>query len=205
MITDRAPWFSELALEHILLAGTASLIAGTAGLLIGILLDKYRKCANVVLSVIRVLYTIPDIAMFGFLIPVTGIGGKTAVIALTIYALLPMVRNTYAGLDQVDPSILEAAAGMGSTSFQVLMKVKLPMAFSIILTGVRNMVVMTVSVAGIASFIGAGGLGSAIYRGISTNNTVLMVSGSILIALMAVLLDWIFSVFEKRVKKRRRM
>ncbi len=205
MITDRAPWFSELALEHILLAGTASLIAGTAGLLIGILLDKYRKCANVVLSVISVLYTIPDIAMFGFLIPVTGIGGKTAVIALTIYALLPMVRNTYAGLDQVDPSILEAAAGMGSTSFQVLMKVKLPMAFSIILTGVRNMVVMTVSVAGIASFIGAGGLGSAIYRGISTNNTVLMVSGSILIALMAVLLDWIFSVFEKRVKKRRRM
>lgn len=205
MITDRAPWFSELALEHILLAGTASLIAGTAGLLIGILLDKYRKCANVVLSVISVLYTIPDIAMFGFLIPVTGIGGKTAVIALTIYALLPMVRNTYAGLDQVDPSILEAAAGMGSTSFQVLMKVKLPMAFSIILTGVRNMVVMTVSVAGIASFIGAGGLGSAIYRGISINNTVLMVSGSILIALMAVLLDWIFSVFEKRVKKRRRM
>lgn len=138
IFTERSSWFLELILEHIGLAGTAILIAGTAGLAIGIFLDRHQKCANVVLSIISLFYTIPDIAMFGFLIPLTGIGGKTAIIALTIYALLPMVRNTYTGLGQVDPSILEAAVGMGSTKAQVLFKVKLPVAFSVILAGVRN-------------------------------------------------------------------
>lgn len=205
IFTERSSWFLELILEHIGLAGTAILIAGTAGLAIGIFLDRHQKCANVVLSIISLFYTIPDIAMFGFLIPLTGIGGKTAIIALTIYALLPMVRNTYTGLGQVDPSILEAAVGMGSTKAQVLFKVKLPVAFSVILAGVRNMVVMTISVAGIASFIGAGGLGKAIYRGISTNNPALMVAGSLLIALLAIFLDLLFGTFEKRVKKRWKM
>lgn len=205
IFTERSSWFLELILEHIGLAGTAILIAGTAGLAIGIFLDRHQKCANVVLSIISLFYTIPDIAMFGFLIPLTGIGGKTAIIALTIYALLPMVRNTYTGLGQVDPSILEAAVGMGSTDVQVLFKVKLPVAFSVILAGVRNMVVMTISVAGIASFIGAGGLGKAIYRGISTNNPALMVAGSLLIALLAIFLDLLFGTFEKRVKKRWKM
>lgn len=205
IFTERSSWFLELILEHIGLAGTAILIAGTAGLAIGIFLDRHQKCANVVLSIISLFYTIPDIAMFGFLIPLTGIGGKTAIIALTIYALLPMVRNTYTGLGQVDPSILEAAVGMGSTEAQVLFKVKLPVAFSVILAGVRNMVVMTISVAGIASFIGAGGLGKAIYRGISTNNPALMVAGSLLIALLAIFLDLLFGTFEKRVKKRWKM
>ena len=205
IFTERSSWFLELILEHIGLAGTAILIAGTAGLAIGIFLDRHQKCANVVLSIISLFYTIPDIAMFGFLIPLTGIGGKTAIIALTIYALLPMVRNTYTGLGQVDPSILEAAVGMGSTKAQVLFTVKLPVAFSVILAGVRNMVVMTISVAGIASFIGAGGLGKAIYRGISTNNPALMVAGSLLIALLAIFLDLLFGTFEKRVKKRWKM
>lgn len=205
ILTERSSWFLGLILEHMLLAGTAILIAGAAGLIIGIFLDRHQKCANVVLGVVSLLYTIPDIAMFGFLIPITGIGGRTAVIALTIYALLPMVRNTYTGLGQVSSSILEAARGMGSTEAQVLFKVKLPMAFSVILAGVRNMVVMTISVAGIASFIGAGGLGKAIYRGISTNNPALMTAGSLLIALLAIFLDLLFGTFEKRVKKRWKM
>lgn len=209
MITDiagifieRKEWFLELLLDHVMLAGTAILLAGSIGLALGILINQYQKSAQLVLSLVNMLYTIPDIAMFGFLIPLTGIGKKTAVTALTVYALLPMIRNTYTGLCQVDADILEAAAGMGSTKWQVLFRIQLPMAFSVILAGIRNMVVMVISIAGIASFIGAGGLGSAIYRGIATNNSALMIAGSILIALMAIAADIVFGLLEKHVKKR---
>ena len=191
-----------MLLDHVMLAGTAILLAGSIGLALGILINQYQKSAQLVLSLVNMLYTIPDIAMFGFLIPLTGIGKKTAVTALTVYALLPMIRNTYTGLCQVDADILEAAAGMGSTKWQVLFRIQLPMAFSVILTGIRNMVVMVISIAGIASFIGAGGLGSAIYRGIATNNSALMIAGSILIALMAIAADIVFGLLEKHVKKR---
>ncbi len=209
MITDiadiliqRREWFLELLLEHMMLAASAILLAGFMGLALGILINQYQKSAQLVLSLVNMLYTIPDIAMFGFLIPLTGIGEKTAVTALTVYALLPMIRNTYTGLCQVDADILEAAAGMGSTKWQILLRIQLPMAFSVILAGVRNMVVMVISIAGIASFIGAGGLGSAIYRGIATNNSALMIAGSILIALMAIAADIVFGLLEKHVKKR---
>lgn len=202
ILIERKEWFLELLLDHVMLAGTAILLAGSIGLALGILINQYQKSAQLVLSLVNMLYTIPDIAMFGFLIPLTGIGKKTAVTALTVYALLPMIRNTYTGLCQVDADILEAAAGMGSTKWQVLFRIQLPMAFSVILTGIRNMVVMVISIAGIASFIGAGGLGSAIYRGIATNNNALMIAGSILIALMAIAADIVFGLLEKHVKKR---
>ena len=202
ILIERKEWFLELLLDHVMLAGTAILLAGSIGLALGILINQYQKSAQLVLSLVNMLYTIPDIAMFGFLIPLTGIGKKTAVTALTVYALLPMIRNTYTGLCQVDADILEAAAGMGSTKWQVLFRIQLPMAFSVILTGIRNMVVMVISIAGIASFIGAGGLGSAIYRGIATNNSGLMIAGSILIALMAIAADIVFGLLEKHVKKR---
>lgn len=205
ILIERREWFLELFLQHIALAGTAILLAGTIGLILGIFINQYKKTSHLVLSLTNLLYTIPDIAMFGFLIPLTGIGDKTAIVALTIYALLPMVRNTFTGLNQVDPAILEAAVGMGSTRWQVLFRVQLPLAFSVILAGIRSMVVMTISVAGIASFIGAGGLGSAIYRGIATNNTALMISGAILIATLAILMDILFGALEKNVKKRWKM
>lgn len=115
--------------------------------------------------------------MLGFLIPFSGVGNVTAVIALTIYALLPMVRNTHTGITGVDPAILEAATGMGSTPAQVLVKIKLPLAMPVILSGIRSMVTMTIALAGIASFIGAGGLGVAIYRGITTNNAAMTLCG----------------------------
>ena len=202
ILIERKEWFLELLLDHVMLAGTAILLAGSIGLALGILINQYQKSAQLVLSLVNMLYTIPDIAMFGFLIPLTGIGKKTAVTALTVYALLPMIRNTYTGLCQVDADILEAAAGMGSTKWQVLFRIQLPMAFSVILAGIRNMVVMVISIVGIASFIGAGGLGSAIYRGIATNNSGLMIAGSILIALMAIAADIVFGLLEKHVKKR---
>lgn len=205
ILVERRWWFLEKLGEHIYLAGTAILLAGTIGLILGILINQHKKASHLVLSFVNLIYTIPDIAMFGFLIPITGIGNKTAIVALTVYALLPMVRNTFTGLNQVDAAILEAAVGMGSTRWQVLFRVQLPMAFAVILSGVRSMVVMVISVAGIASFIGAGGLGSAIYRGIATNNTELMIAGAIVIALVAILTDILFGMLEKQVKKRWKM
>ena len=143
--------------------------------------------------------------MLGFLIPFTGIGNKTATIALTIYGLLPMVRNTYTGITGIDREIIEAARGMGSTPFQILYKIQIPLAFPVILSGLRNMVVMTIALAGIAAFIGAGGLGVAIYRGITTNNGVLTVAGSLLIAVLALLTDWGIGCYETHIKKKRKL
>ena len=140
--------------------------------------------------------------MLGFLIPFSGVGNATAVIALTVYALLPMVRNTHTGIANVDLAILEAAKGMGSTRMQILFKIKLPLAMPVVLSGIRNMVTMTIALAGIASFIGAGGLGVAIYRGITTNNAAMTMVGSLLIALLALIMDFLLVFFEKRISRR---
>lgn len=148
-------------------------------------------------------YTIPSISLLGMLIPFMGIGDKTAVVALTIYGIMPMVRNTYAGIKGVDEEIITAARGMGSTEFQILTRIKLPLALGVIIAGVRNMVVMTISVAAIASFIGAGGLGVAIYRGITVYDTALTFAGSVLIALIALISDLLLGHLEKKLKKRR--
>ncbi|MEA4965870.1 MAG: ABC transporter permease [Oscillospiraceae bacterium] len=200
VLVERRDFFARLTLEHLLMSAIAIVIAAVIGLGLGILIAEFRKASPLVLGITSVVYTIPSISMFGFLISVTGIGNKTAIIAMTIYALLPMVRNTYAGIGGVSPEIIEAATGMGSTRLQILLKIKIPMAIAYILTGLRSMVVMTISVGGIASFIGAGGLGVAIYRGIATNKTELTVAGSLLIAVLALLADFIFSRLEKYMK-----
>ena len=137
--------------------------------------------------------------------PFTGIGNTTAIIALTVYALLPMVRNTVTGITGISPAVIEAARGMGSTDFQILYKIKLPLALPVILTGFRNMVVMTIALTGIASFIGAGGLGVAIYRGITTSNMAMTVAGSILIALLALILDFGIGLIVKIINRKRRL
>ena len=171
MFWERKGFFLGLLLEHLEISVIAILIAIVFGGIVGILISEYQSTAKLTLGVINFLYTIPSISMLGFLIPFSGVGNATAVIALTVYALLPMVRNTYTGITNVDPGILEAARGMGSTRVQILYKIKLPLALPVIMSGIRNMVTMTIALAGIASFIGAGGLGVAIYRGITTNNT----------------------------------
>ena len=198
----RADWFAGLLLAHMGLALTAILLSGTLGLLIGVAIAQHPRVAPPVIGVCNMLYTIPAISLLGILIPFTGIGNRTAVIALTIYGIMPMVRNTYVGLTSLDPDILEAAKGMGSTRMQALLRVKLPMAAGVILAGVRNMVVMTISVAGIASFVGAGGLGVAIYRGITIYNPAMTAAGSILIALLAILCDLALGALERYFKKR---
>lgn len=178
------------------------MIAVLFGGIVGILIGEFQKTAKLTLGIINFLYTIPSISRLGFLIPFSGVGNATAVIALTVYALLPMVRNTHTGIANVDLAILEAAKGMGSTRMQILFKIKLPLAMPVILSGIRNMVTMTIALAGIASFIGAGGLGVAIYRGITTNNAAMTMVGSLLIALLALIMDFLLVFFEKRISSR---
>lgn len=175
------------------------------GLVLGVVVSEHPKASPVVLGTTNVIYTIPSIALLGFLIPFTGIGNTTAIIALTVYALLPMVRNTVTGITGISPAVIEAARGMGSTDFQILYKIKLPLALPVILTGFRNMVVMTIALTGIASFIGAGGLGVAIYRGITTSNMAMTVAGSILIALLALILDFGIGLIVKIINRKRRL
>ena len=202
MLAGRKEFFLGLLLEHLEISLAAILIAIIAGGITGILISEYERAARPALSVINLLYTIPSISMLGFLIPFSGIGNTTAVIALTIYALLPMVRNTHTGIQNVDAAIIEAAEGMGSTRVQILYKIKLPLATPVIMSGIRSMVTMTIALAGIASFIGAGGLGVAIYRGITTNNSAMTIAGSLLIAALALVMDFFLGFVEKRMKAR---
>lgn len=202
LLAGRMDFFGGLLLEHLEISLLAIAIAIVVGGFAGIVISEYSRLAKPTLGVVNFLYTIPSISMLGFLIPFSGVGNATAVIALTVYALLPMVRNTYTGISNIDPAILEAAKGMGSTRFQVLWKIKLPLAMPVIMSGIRSMVTMTIALAGIASFIGAGGLGVAIYRGITTNNAAMTMVGSLLIALLALVVDMILGFVERRMKMR---
>ena len=204
LFASRWDFFAQRLAEHIVLSLLAIVIAILVGGAAGILIAEFQRLAKPTLGVINFLYTIPSISMLGFLIPLSGVGNATAVIALTIYALLPMVRNTHTGMANIDPAILEAAKGMGSTRLQTMLRIKLPLAMPVILSGIRSMVTMTIALAGIASFIGAGGLGVAIYRGITTNNAAMTMDGSLLIALLALLVDWLLSMLERRIRSRRR-
>ena len=185
LLWERKDFFAGLILEHLQISLLAILIAIVIGGIFGLLISEFQKAAKPTLGVVNFLYTIPSISMLGFLIPFSGVGNATAVIALTVYALLPMVRNTYTGMTNVDPAILEAAKGMGSTRMQILFKIRLPLAMPVIMSGIRSMVTMTIALAGIASFIGAGGLGVAIYRGITTNQTAMTMAGSLLTAVLS--------------------
>lgn len=202
LLTERTDFFAGLLLEHLEISFLAIVIAILLGGLAGILISEFQRAAKPTLAVINFLYTIPSISMLGFLIPFSGVGNATAVIALTVYALLPMVRNTHTGMSNIDPAVLEAAKGMGSTRMQILFKIKLPLAMPVVMSGIRSMVTMTIALAGIASFIGAGGLGVAIYRGITTNNAAMTMTGSLLIALLALAVDFLLGFLEKRMQKR---
>ena len=204
LLTQRSAFFINLCLEHLKISIISIVIAILFGGILGILVSEFRRSSKPVLGIINFLYTIPSISMLGFLIPFSGIGNITAVIALTFYALMPMVRNTYTGITNVDENIIEAARGMGSTDRQILFKIKLPLALPVIMSGIRNMVIMTIALAGIASFIGAGGLGVAIYRGITTNNAAMTMTGSLLIALIALLSDFILGLIEKLLQRKRK-
>ena len=152
-----------------------------------------------IIGVTAILQTIPSLALFGFLVPIIGIGSKTALVALVIYALLPIVRNVYTGITSVDPAIIEAGSGMGMTPNQVLFKIELPIALPFIMAGIRTATVLTVGIATLATFVGAGGLGDIIYRGLQSYNNALVIAGAVPVALLAILFDVLLKLVEKGV------
>lgn len=196
---DQWDFFLELMLQHIGITLIAVIIITVIGLTTGIFMTKNEVLATVVLTVTNFLYTIPSIALFGILVTITGIGNKSAITALVIYGLLPIIRNTYVGIKEVDAQIIESAVGMGTTKRQLLFKIQLPQALPVIMSGFRTMVIMTIALGGIASFIGAGGLGVAIYRGISIFHPEMIIAGSLLVACLAIAVDWVLQKIEDRL------
>lgn len=201
-IIGRREYLYQLLVQHVLLSLSAIAIITLIGISTGVAMLHKAKWRKIILGMVNFLYTIPSIAMFGLFIPFIGIGYGNALIVLVIYGLLPVIRNTFTGLSEVDPLLLDAAKGMGATPKQVFWRIRWPLAFPTILSGFRTMVVMTIALAGLASFIGAGGLGQAIYRGINTNNSTLILIGSISVALLALFVDLSIGAIEDFLKYR---
>jgi len=158
---------------------------------------------RIALGIASVFQTIPSLALFGFLIPVPfigGIGRRTAIVALVLYAILPILRNTYVGLTVIDPAILESAEAMGMTQAQILWRVRLPLALAVILAGIRTATVITIGVATIAAAIGAGGLGTFIFRGVAMVNDAVILAGAIPAAVLALLADFLLALVERRLR-----
>lgn len=183
--------------QHLGLTFLSLLLAIIVGLPLGILIARKRKLSSPVLGFAGILQTIPSIALLGFMIPAFGIGATPAIVALLIYALLPIIRNTFTGITGVNPTVIEAAKAMGMNRKQLLSKVELPLAMPVIIAGIRTAAVINVGVATLASFVAAGGLGEFIFGGISLNNTNMILAGAIPAALLAILLDQIIAVLQK--------
>lgn len=196
---QRWPMVVDSLSGHMWLTVISLLISVAIAVPTGIALTRYRKFADFVIGIASVFQTIPSLALLGFMIPIFGIGSKPAIVALTIYGLLPILRNTYTGIMGVDPGAKEAGRGMGMTSAQILFMVEIPLSLTIIMAGIRTATVLIIGVTTLASLVGAGGLGDLIFRGISSVNPGLILSGAVPAALLAILFDFILKVFEKKV------
>lgn len=197
VILDRQQDIMEATWEHIQLSFVAVAIAVLISVPIGIALTRYQRLATPIIGVASLFQTIPSLALLGFMIPLLGIGWTPAIVALTIYGLLPVLRNTYTGIMNVDKSMREAGVGMGMTTMQVLFRVELPLALSVIMAGIRTATVLIIGVATLAALIGAGGLGDLIFRGIAMVNTPLILAGAIPAALLALIFDTLLEWLEK--------
>ncbi len=200
LVRNRAEFLS-LTLEHLMLVGASVGLAVLIGVPTGILLTRREKLSGPILGIANVFQTIPSLALFGFLIPIPligGVGARTAIVALVVYALLPVIRNTYVGIRGIDPAVREAGRGMGMTDKQLLTMVEIPLAFGVILAGVRIATVVGVGIATIAAAIGAGGLGEYIFRGVATVNSTLILAGAVPAALMALAADFLLGLLERR-------
>lgn len=190
----------QLTLQHLGLVGASAGIATAVGLPLGILITRSARWRGPVLAVVNVFQTVPSLALFGFLIPlpfVGGIGARPAIVALVVYGLLPIVRNTYAGIAGVDAAVREAARGMGMTDGELLRLVELPLAAPVILAGIRVATVIGVGIATIAAAIGAGGLGVYIFQGVSRVDHTVILAGAIPAAALALLLDGLLHLVER--------
>lgn len=185
-------------MQHIYLSFVALAVGIAIALPLGILVARYRRIAEPVIGITAIFQTIPSLALFGFLVPLIGIGAKTALIALIIYALLPILRNTYTGISNIDESMIEAGRGMGMTKSQLLWQIEFPLALPFIMAGIRTATVLTVGIATLATFVGAGGLGDVIYRGLQSYNNSLVLAGALPVALLAILFDLILKWIEKK-------
>ncbi len=193
----------DLTLEHLWLVGVSTLLAVAVGLPLGILLTRWPALSKPILGSANIMQTIPSLALFGFLLPVPWIGERAdrlAILALTLYALLPIIRNTHAGIVGVDRAVVEAGRGMGMTDRQLLFQVELPLALGVIIAGVRVAAVISVGVATIAAAVGAGGLGEYIFRGVAMVNNQLILAGAIPAAALALLADVSLGIIERRLR-----
>ena len=189
--------------DHLTLVVLAMLIAMAIALPVGMLIIERPALRALSMGIANVFQTIPSLALFGLLIPIPfigGIGRRTAIVALVLYALLPILRNTYVGLSGIDPAVLEAAEAMGMTSVQILFRVRVPLALSVILAGIRTATVITIGVATIAAEIGAGGLGTFIFRGVALVSDALILAGAMPAALLALLADFLLGLLERRLR-----
>ena len=189
--------------EHLTLVLISMAIAIAIAVPLGMVLVSHARLRAPAMAIASIFQTIPSLALFGFLIPLPflgGIGEHTAIVALVLYALLPILRNTYVGLTEVDPAILEAAEAMGMTETQILFRVRLPLATSFILAGIRTATVITIGIATIAAAIGAGGLGTFIFRGVAMVSDAVILAGAIPAAVLALLADFLLGQLERRVK-----
>jgi osmoprotectant transport system permease protein len=189
--------------NHLTLVVIAMAFAIAIAVPLGMLIVHRKTLRNLALGIASVFQTIPSLALFGFLIPIPfigGIGRRTAIVALVLYALLPILRNTYVGLTGIDPAVLEAAEGMGMTQSQILWRVRLPLARAVILAGIRTATIITIGVATIAAAVGAGGLGTFIFRGVAMVSDAVILAGAIPAALLAIGADLILGWLERRLK-----
>ncbi len=193
----------QATLEHIWLVGLTMIFAIAIGVPLGILVTRKPWLSKPILGGANIAETIPSLALFGFLLPVPWLGGRAdrlAIAALTLYALLPIIRNTSAGIMGVDRAVREAARGMGMTDRQILFQVELPLSFSTMLAGIRIATVLTIGIATIAAAVGAGGLGEFIFRGLAMVNDQLILAGAIPAALLALAADFVLGVLERRLR-----
>lgn len=184
-------------LQHISLAGIAVLIACAVGVPIGFSIVNNKKLSNIVINIANIIQTIPSLALFAFCMPYFGIGRSPAIFALFLYALLPIIKNTLIGIRNVNPAIIEAAKGMGMSKFQIMFKVEVPLAISVIMGGIRIATVTGIGIATIATLIGAGGLGDLIYQGISNLNYPKIFTGAGASAILALFADFLLGLCEK--------
>jgi len=199
---DRLSEIALLTLEHIELTAMAVGLAIIIGVPLAILLTRYKKLSAMVLGIASIIQTIPSLALLGFMVPLFGIGTKPAIVALFLYALLPIVRNTFTGVEGVEPTLIEAGIGMGMTNFQLLYMVELPLALPVIMAGIRTSTVINVGITTLCALIGAGGLGQLIFRGISMVNANMILAGAVPAALLALFLDFLLGQMEKLLSQK---
>lgn len=187
----------EKIVEHFFISTISLLIGIVIAVPLGIFLTRTKKLSKIVMSIASILQTLPSLALLAIMVPIFGVGVKPAVVALVIYSLLPILRNTYLGIESVDKDLVDASKGMGMTRMQIIRKVQIPIAIPIIISGIQLSAVYLVSWATIASYIGAGGLGDLIFMGLNNFNFYAILAGSIPVTLMALMMDYLIGLLKK--------